>query len=495
MKHSKLEFLFITIFLLLTKIVNADINVNIVAPTSGWYNTYGIILSATTNDYADVTFSTDSYAIITTLYNNNIQGSLILNSTYLNEGSNIIYVYAENASNPIDLDIAGVADINIDVSAPTWDSNPINHTIEYGSAFSYDVNASDLQSVTYSVNDTANFAVDANGLITNTAVIALGTHHLQINATDPFNHTNSTTITITVQDTTPPVWVQTPANQTLAYRENLNYNIAASDLAGISIYFINDTSNFTIDSTTGVLTNPNFLSPGIYSLNISVNDTSNNILSQIITITVNTCVESWSCSSWTNCLAGTQTRTCTDLNECGTESNKPSEIQSCSSGGGGGGNGKDCIPEWECGKWGECINQTQTRICTDLNNCNNNTEMPPTEKKCKCKEDWLCDPWSECNESGQQERTCIDLNNCGTTDKIPKLIKKCKYKDKSKKGASKTEGGLLGVTGSFIEINKLIKEKRPITIAAVFFMILLGTMILKKYNIFNNKPKKKKRQI
>nr|MBI4157070.1 hypothetical protein [Candidatus Woesearchaeota archaeon] len=62
------------------------------------------------------------------------------------------------------------------------------------------------------------------------------------------------------------------------------------------------------------------------------------------------CDESWTCSEWSSCTSGTQTRTCTDSNLCGTTNNKPQESQSCStgvdtgspggsSGGGGGGGG------------------------------------------------------------------------------------------------------------------------------------------------------------
>jgi hypothetical protein len=39
------------------------------------------------------------------------------------------------------------------------------------------------------------------------------------------------------------------------------------------------------------------------------------------------------------------------------------------SGGGGGGGSGVCQPNYDCGIWSECINTKQTRICTDLNNC------------------------------------------------------------------------------------------------------------------------------
>ena len=42
-----------------------------------------------------------------------------------------------------------------------------------------------------------------------------------------------------------------------------------------------------------------------------------------------TCNESWTCTDWSACVSGTQTRTCTDLNNCNTTKSKPNETQSC----------------------------------------------------------------------------------------------------------------------------------------------------------------------
>jgi PGF-pre-PGF domain-containing protein len=48
-------------------------------------------------------------------------------------------------------------------------------------------------------------------------------------------------------------------------------------------------------------------------------------------ITEEGCAESWSCTEWTVCTNATQTRTCTDANNCGTTSSKPAESQQCQS--------------------------------------------------------------------------------------------------------------------------------------------------------------------
>ena len=42
------------------------------------------------------------------------------------------------------------------------------------------------------------------------------------------------------------------------------------------------------------------------------------------------CREEWNCSEWSECVDGQQTRTCVDLNQCGTVENKPEEVQECS---------------------------------------------------------------------------------------------------------------------------------------------------------------------
>ena len=44
----------------------------------------------------------------------------------------------------------------------------------------------------------------------------------------------------------------------------------------------------------------------------------------------NLCEERWVCSEWSSCVEGIQKRSCEDVNECGTEVNKPLETQPCS---------------------------------------------------------------------------------------------------------------------------------------------------------------------
>jgi len=63
----------------------------------------------------------------------------------------------------------------------------------------------------------------------------------------------------------------------------------------------------------------------------------------------------------------------TDLNECGTEINKPEETTDCS---------VQCIPNWECNAWGTCTNNIQTRTCVDSNDCGIVSGKPITTQSC-----------------------------------------------------------------------------------------------------------------
>ena len=41
------------------------------------------------------------------------------------------------------------------------------------------------------------------------------------------------------------------------------------------------------------------------------------------------CTEAWSCTEWSKCSSGVQTRACSDANSCGSVANKPAESQGC----------------------------------------------------------------------------------------------------------------------------------------------------------------------
>ncbi len=101
---------------------------------------------------------------------------------------------------------------------------------------------------------------------------------------------NGTDYTINVSnvvvDNTAPTWSPTPTDQAVDANVSFSYDVDASDNVAVDSYSINDTTNFAIVASTGVITNATVLGVGVYSLNISVNDTSNNTIGQVILVTV-----------------------------------------------------------------------------------------------------------------------------------------------------------------------------------------------------------------
>ncbi|MEA3255185.1 MAG: hypothetical protein U9Q22_05075 [Candidatus Altiarchaeota archaeon] len=228
----------------------------------------------------------DVYSINdTTNFKINSATGLIENNTGLSLGTYGLNISVNDTSKNI---LSEIITVTVqDTTPPTWNQTPTNQTVEYGEAFSYKVNASDMALDVYFINDTTNFKINsATGLIENNTELSLGTYGLNISVNDTSKNILSEIITVTVQDTTPPTWNETPTDQTVEYGEAFSYKVNASDNVALDVYFINDTTNFKINPGDGLIENNTGLSPGIYGLNISVNDTSNNVLSQVITVSV-----------------------------------------------------------------------------------------------------------------------------------------------------------------------------------------------------------------
>ncbi len=207
---------------------------------------------------------------------------ILRNATMLSLGTYILQInatdnFGNNNSTTIIISVT-------DIFAPTWDQMPEDQTIELGDSFSYDVNATDAQNVIYLVND-SRFTVDGDGIITNATFLNVGVYPIQLNATDGTN-INETTITITVEDTTAPTWDDPLSNPTIELGETFSYDVNATDLSDDITYTINDTTNFEINATNGMLTNNTELEVGVYAIEINATDSSNNVLSGTIIVTV-----------------------------------------------------------------------------------------------------------------------------------------------------------------------------------------------------------------
>jgi hypothetical protein len=175
----------------------------------------------------------------------------------------------------------------IDFSVPSLTINaPLN-----GSSF----NTSSIQlDATFGENVSAWYVLDgdSSGTINNTLVLSTlmenvtaGAHTLTVYCEDSFSTINQSSVTFNVNDLEPPAFTDIN-NITVQPSEQMLYDINATDLNGISCFTVNNTANFNIDCS-GILSNITGLAVETpYALNITVNDTSNNKNSQIITVLV-----------------------------------------------------------------------------------------------------------------------------------------------------------------------------------------------------------------
>ena len=196
----------------------------------------------------------------------NINTGLLENNTILAVGTYYLEINATDASNNNATELIKIT--VQDTNPPTWVEIPENQGIPVGQPLIYDINATDLQVITYSVNNTINFQINGDGVLTNKTVLILGAYFLEINATDASNNNITANIIISVTDNIAPTWDETPQNQTVEFLQFFSYNLNASDAQTV-LYCVNDTANFTIDINTGLLENNTILEVGAYPIELT----------------------------------------------------------------------------------------------------------------------------------------------------------------------------------------------------------------------------------
>ena len=99
-----------------------------------------------------------------------------------------------------------------------------------------------------------------------------------------------------------------------------------------------------------------------------------------------------------------------------------------------GGFNASCTSIWNCTAWSECVGNYELRICNDLNACTSNSTKSE-EQLCgtSCTPSWTCTTWKpeECPKNKTQTKTCTDSNNCGTLEGRPDVSQSCTDDKKS----------------------------------------------------------------
>ena len=188
-----------------------------------------------------------------------------VNDTLDNKNTSILFV---NVTVPTD-----ITNPNIQILFPVQ-----NNTNTTDTAYDINYTASDetsLDTCWWLVNGgSINILTDCTTNITGNTW-AEGLNLVEIYANDTSNNINSSNITFRL-DTTPPTIIYD--NVTFQEGTSLDFNINATDSGvGVDAYVINWSSQFTINETNGSLTNSSALATGEYWINISVNDTLNNL--------------------------------------------------------------------------------------------------------------------------------------------------------------------------------------------------------------------------
>ena len=169
---------------------------------------------------------------------------------------------------------------------PEWVTQPTNRIVELGDTFEYTLSAQAEGGIdTWWLNDTVHFDVNSLGVVSNATFLGIGTYVIQVWLNNTQNDIITATFSVTVQDTMPPVWTETPEDQYIESMVGLHYQLHAFDFSGIGGWWIDNTVHFAINST-GFLTNATMLTLGSYEVTVFVNDTLGHTMSVSLTIYV-----------------------------------------------------------------------------------------------------------------------------------------------------------------------------------------------------------------
>jgi hypothetical protein len=201
----------------------------------------------------------------------------------LTDGNYTYSIYANDDFNQADSSTERT--IIIDTVSPTF-TNISNVSIEHKFALGSDINATDINGIScFTVNDTTNFQINCSGYLENNTVVNVSLYNLLITINDTAGNTNQETMWVNITpDTTLPTF-DTIANQTVEYGTALGYDIEASDNNLFDCFTVNDTTNFQINCS-GYLENNTYLGINQYWLNITINDSSNNLNSEVMWVNV-----------------------------------------------------------------------------------------------------------------------------------------------------------------------------------------------------------------
>ncbi len=170
---------------------------------------------------------------------------------------------------------------------PMWITPLPDWVLEFGDSFTYDLDTSSrppLDTSTWTVNDTAHFAIDENGVIVNATTLPVGRYGIRARVANLYGIPVSGCFTVQVQDTTPPTW-NCPDRYSVHFGMPIALQLQALDLSGINYWGLDDYTLFSI-TDTGLLTSNQLLSIGHYELLVTAFDPYENTVTQSIVVNI-----------------------------------------------------------------------------------------------------------------------------------------------------------------------------------------------------------------
>ncbi|MBN2228427.1 MAG: hypothetical protein JW779_02465 [Candidatus Thorarchaeota archaeon] len=180
-----------------------------------------------------------------------------------------------------------------DTTSPEWVQAPEDQILELGTDLNYSLYAFDPSGIgSWSINASGLFSISSEGKINNVKPLEIGTYGLMVTVEDIYGNDVNAEFTLTVTDSTAPIWLISPSNIIKNEDESIQFYFVASDLSGIDAWICNDTTNFQItdesshDASSCLFTNATILNAGSYGLNLTVTDLWGNKISSIFRVTI-----------------------------------------------------------------------------------------------------------------------------------------------------------------------------------------------------------------
>jgi hypothetical protein len=261
-------------------------DINITYPANNTNTTDNTIdVNYTTNeattDISSCWYSNDSYVA-----NTSLTSCANITTITWTEGHHNVTVWTNDSANNINSSFIA---FTIDTTPPYFTAIA-NQTLADNVALNYDINAEDefTEVDCFTVNDTVRFNISCTGVLNNFTALTVGIYWINITVNDSLNNLNFSImfVNVTTSDNIPPYFI-TLANYTTPANTTFTTTIVAGDNVALSTYTLNDTTRFAINRTNGTITNATQLNNiTSYWLNISINDTHNNLNSSVFYINV-----------------------------------------------------------------------------------------------------------------------------------------------------------------------------------------------------------------